>query len=341
MTALSPTSTDAPSTPPGKRTTPSPMRHERETTARGWTRVAAVTPDALRSWKSVTRRSSAEFPTPTTAASIVPALASAATSSSRPTTPGPGARSVKPVTVHPHSAARSATARPWPPAPRISSRPAMTPSPPAGRERRAALPQQQLGQEKVPLGIDVDRSLEALDHATVVLAEDVSALHERRVTGDVHGARGLVDRRGALAPDVPVPLREEGHGAVAVERLHEVGVVGGLGQGLRRVRACLDYFANGLIDLGARAEGRGRLERDDQVGPHAGRGLEPAHRVLEDGQHTRLVRGELGRAQEGDFGPVAPRLLRDLRAVRRDDKPREQRRLDRKGDRLSDERERP
>src|SRR6266849_2438815 len=213
--------TPAPSTTFGKATTPSPSLQERETLARGCTRVGVLTRRDLSMAKSSARRSSAVFPTPTTAPSIFPSRASAATASSPPTTSGPGARSVKPATVKPHSAARSATARPCPPAPRISSRPATGPSRATGRQGDAPFPQQQLGQEKIPLGVDVDRFLEAPDEAAVVVAQNVPLLHQGRVARHVDGARGLVDGRRVLPADVLVPVGKEHHRPVPVERLHE------------------------------------------------------------------------------------------------------------------------
>src|SRR5882672_4845155 len=175
--------------------------------------------------KSSARRPSAVLPTPTTAPSIFPSLDRVATPSSPPSTSGPGTRSVNPATVKPHSRARSATARPCPPAPRISSRPATRPSSATGREDHPPFPQQQLGQEKVPFGVDVDRRLEGHDHAAVVFAQDVALLHQRRVARDIDGARGLVHRRRVLAADIPVPLGEKRHRPVPVERLHEVWVI--------------------------------------------------------------------------------------------------------------------
>src|SRR6266511_829506 len=216
--------------------------------------------------KSSARRTSAVLPTPTTAPSILPSRASAATSSSPPSTSGPRRRSVNPATVKPHSAARSATARPCPPAPRISSRPATSASPATGREGYPPFPQQQLGQEKIPLRIEIDRRLEAHDHAEVVVAQDVALLHQRRVARHVDGARGLVHRRRVLAADVLVALGEERHRPVLVERLHEIRMVRGLGKGLRRVGAGVDDLLDGRVDLDTGAERRGRLERDDQVG---------------------------------------------------------------------------
>src|SRR6267378_1160043 len=166
--------------------------------------------------KSSARRASAVLPTPTTAPSIFPSLARVATPSSPPSTSGPGTRSVNPATVKPHSAARSATARPCPPAPRISSRPATGASSATGRKDHPPFPQQQLGQEKVPLRVDVDRWLEAHDHASVVVAQDVALLHQCRVARDVDGARGLVHRRRVLSADVLVPVGEERHRPVPV-----------------------------------------------------------------------------------------------------------------------------
>src|SRR6266496_3927673 len=157
-----------------------------------------ATPSDLSRANSSARRSSAVLPTPTTAPSIFPSRASTATASSPPTTSGPAARSVNPAMVKPHSAARSATARPRPPAPRISSRPATGPSRTTGRQGDAPFPQQQLGQEKIPLGVDVDRFLEAPDQAAIVVTQDVPLVHQGRVAGHVDGARGLVDGRRVL-----------------------------------------------------------------------------------------------------------------------------------------------
>src|SRR6266511_456934 len=247
-TAFSPTTTWAPITPPGNMMAPSPMELERDTTARGWTRVGAATPAPRIRSKRVARRAKAVLPTPTIAPSILPSRARATKSSSLPSTPGPGLRSVKPATVHPHSAARSATARPCAPAPRISSRPATPSSPAPGGKRRTARPQEQLGQEKIPLRVDVDRRLEVHHHSAIVLTEDVAERHERRIARDVHRPRRLIHGRCVLAPDELVPVGKEGDGPIALERLHEVRVIGRFGERLGGDRAGLDHLLYGHND---------------------------------------------------------------------------------------------
>src|SRR6266581_5045095 len=321
-TAFSPTTTWAPITPPGNMVAPSPMELERETTARGWTRAGAATPALRMRSKRVARRANAVFPTPTTAPSSLPSRARATKSSSRPSTPGPGLRSVKPTTVHPHSPARSATARPCAPAPRISSRPATPSSPAPGGKRRATRPQEQLGQEKIPLGVNVDRRLEVHHHSAIILAEDVAESHEGRIARDVHRPRRLIHGRRVLAPDELVPVGKEGDGPIALEHVHEVWVIGSFGERLGGVRARLDHLLNGHVDLRARAERRGRLEGHNEIWPHPGRGFEPAHGMLEHAEHARLVARQLVGTQEGHLRPMTPRLLGDLRAVRGDDEAR-------------------
>src|SRR5439155_706573 len=92
--------------------------HRRASPARAGTPIT-VAPGGT---SSTTTAPPATTPPPTTPASIVPALASAPTSRSVPSTWAREPRSVNPATVQPASAARSATARPCPPAPRIRSR---------------------------------------------------------------------------------------------------------------------------------------------------------------------------------------------------------------------------
>src|SRR5262249_45274775 len=162
----------------------------RDSTARGRARVATAMPEALRSWKSAARRSRAALPTPITAASMAPAAASAPRSSSPPRIDAPATRSVKPATVHPHSTARS------PPAPTIKSRLATGALAPARGKDRAPLSQEQLGEEEVPLRVDVHRGLEVHDDAAVVVAQDVPVAHQGLVARHVHRARGLIDGRG-------------------------------------------------------------------------------------------------------------------------------------------------
>src|SRR5947208_5041656 len=274
MTTFSATVTPAPRTAAGNTPEPALTRAELESVARGCTRAGIGRRDSRRRSKSSARRWSAEFPTPITPASIGAERASAGRSSSPPSTRGsaPG-RSVKPATVQSHAAARSATARPWPPAPRIRRRRGIRTLSALGRDGCPPLAEQKLREQEVPLRVDIDRGFEIPDDRAVVLTEHAPLVHQHLVARHVDGARRLVHRRRVLPPHVLVTLVKERDRAVTVERLHEKWMVGGLRHRLCGVRPGRDDLRDGLIDVGPDAERRGRLDRDDEVRANAGRPL--------------------------------------------------------------------